>query len=193
MLNKDLIKYLKEKHGDFVKSRRILIKESGEVLSLSKRAIFAFHRDDFNQGNSLVKKAEDCLNSIQKRFIKKDISLLQEGSLKAAQEEFIEAKFFSLALTEKYLSKMKEIDINYESYIGGLCDLTGELTRKSVNLAIAGDFKKVFYFKEFIEEIIGELIQFDLTGYLRVKYDQAKNNLRKIEKICYDIKMREQA
>ncbi|MCK5459846.1 hypothetical protein KAI52_01920 [Candidatus Parcubacteria bacterium] len=192
MLNKDLIKYLREKHSDFIKSRRMLIKESGEILSLSKRAIFSFHRDDFEQGNIFIEKAEDCLSSIQKRFIEKDISLLQEGSLKAAQEEFIEAKFFSLALTEKDLGKIKDIEINYESYIGGLCDLTGELTRKSVNLAIAGDFKKVFYFKEFIEEIIGEIIQFDLTGYLRVKYDQAKNNLRKTEKICYDIKMREQ-
>ncbi|MEA2064802.1 MAG: hypothetical protein U9O66_00705 [Patescibacteria group bacterium] len=192
MLNKDLIKYLKEKHSGFIKSRRMLIKESGEILSLSKRAIFAFHRDDFKQGDIHVKKAEDCLDNIQKRFIEKNVSLLQEGSLKAAQEEFIEAKFFSLVLTGKKLSKIKDIEINYESYIGGLCDLTGELTRKSVNLAISGDFDKVFYFKEFIEEIVGEIIQFDLTGYLRVKYDQAKNNLRKIEKICYDIKMREQ-
>ncbi|MCK4745080.1 hypothetical protein KAS41_03385 [Candidatus Parcubacteria bacterium] len=191
-MNKDLIKYLRGRHGDFIKSRRMLIKESGEILSLSKRAIFSFHRNDFKQGEDLIKKAEDGLSSVQKRFIEKDISLLQEGSLKAAQEEFIEAKFFSLVLTDKNLDRIKDIEINYESYIGGLCDLTGELTRKSVNLAASGNFDKVFYYKEAIEEIIGEIIQFDLVGYLRVKYDQAKNNLRKIEKICYDIKMREQ-
>ena len=38
---------------------------------------------------------------------------------------------------------------------------------------------------------MAELVEFDMTGYLRTKYDQAKRNLRKIEQIDYEIKIRE--
>ena len=35
-----------------------------------------------------------------------------------------------------------------------------------------------------------ELVEFDMTGYLRTKYDQARASLRKIEQIDYEIKTR---
>ena len=37
---------------------------------------------------------------------------------------------------------------------------------------------------------MASLVEFDMTGYLRTKYDQAKSSLRKIEQIDYDIKIR---
>ena len=40
-----------------------------------------------------------------------------------------------------------------------------------------------------INNIIGELVEFNMTGYLRTKYDQAKNSLRKIEQIAYEVKI----
>ncbi|NCF74949.1 MAG: hypothetical protein GWO87_00455 [Xanthomonadaceae bacterium] len=190
MISKQLLKFLRERYEKHFRSRSILIKETRDILSASKQAIFAFHRDDMKDGQRLLKQAEDGLKSINQRFIKEHSYLLYEGSLKAAQEEFIEAKFFSMILTGKKLDLVKDIEINFESYFGGLCDLTGEIVRKSVNLASLGEDKKIFYFKEVIDEIINELIKFNLIGYLRVKYDQAKNNLIRIEKICYDINLK---
>jgi hypothetical protein len=35
-----------------------------------------------------------------------------------------------------------------------------------------------------------QLVEFDMTGYLRTKYDQAKGNLRKIEQIHYEINLK---
>ena len=190
MINKKLFSHLKEKHSDFVRSRRMLIKETSDILSASKQAIFAYHRSDKKEGDKLVAYAEKGLKSIDTRFIKKDKTLLQQGSLKAAQEEFIEANFFGLILENKKLDLVKGIEINYESYFGGLCDLTGELVRKSVNLVSSGKMKEIKRFRKITEEIIKELIKFDLVGQLRVKYDQAKNNLRKMEDIAYDIKIK---
>lgn len=190
MINKKLFDHLREKHDDFNRSRRILIKETSDILSASKQAIFAFHRDDKLGGEKLLKEAEAGLISIDKRFVCKNPSLLKEGSLKAAQEEFIEARFFSLVLNKKKLDLVSGVEINFESYFGGLCDLTGELVRKSVNLASSGKVREINRLRKTIEEIIKELIKFNLVGQLRVKYDQAKNNLKKIEEICYDIKIR---
>jgi predicted translin family RNA/ssDNA-binding protein len=80
--------------------------------------------------------------------------------------------------------------LGYESYLGGLCDLTGELVRRAVNRAAAGYAEEVSGIKAIIDDIMAELVAFDMTGYLRTKYDQAKGNLRKIEQISYEIKIR---
>ncbi len=37
---------------------------------------------------------------------------------------------------------------------------------------------------------MGQLIDFDMTGYLRTKYDQARGHLRKLEQMAYEIKLR---
>lgn len=190
MINKKLFDHLKEKHEDFVRSRRMLIKETSDILSASKQAIFAFHRGDKKEAERLIKEAEKGLKSIDDRFVSKNPSLLQEGSLKAAQEEFMEAKFFGMVIANKKLDLVKGIEIHFESYFGGLCDLTGELVRKSVNLVSAGKMKEIQRFRNLTEEIIKELIKFNLVGQLRVKYDQAKNNLRRMEDIAYDIKIK---
>jgi hypothetical protein len=37
---------------------------------------------------------------------------------------------------------------------------------------------------------MAELVEFDMAGYLRTKYDQARGNTRKIEQINYEINLR---
>ena len=37
---------------------------------------------------------------------------------------------------------------------------------------------------------MGQLIDFDMTGYLRTKYDQSRGHLRKLEQMTYEIKLR---
>lgn len=189
MFNKNLFKKLKIQHNTFANSRREIIKRSNDALAKSKRAIFAFHRNDYEGGEILLKEAEDIFRYLNKKF-KKNVVARQEGSLKAAHEEFLEAKFFGKVSHGEKLDFVKNVEISLESYLGALCDLTGELVRLAVNKAASGQDQKVEKIKKIIEDILEELIQFDLTGYLRTKYDQAKHNLKKIEEIYYDIKIR---
>jgi len=74
--------------------------------------------------------------------------------------------------------------------LGGICDLTGELVRRAINQAAEGNLQEVDKIKQIINEIMSELVEFDMTGYLRTKYDQAKTNLRKKEQINYEINIR---
>ncbi len=37
---------------------------------------------------------------------------------------------------------------------------------------------------------MAQLVDLDLTGYLRTKYDQARGHLRKLEQMAYEIKLR---
>ena len=116
--------------------------------------------------------------------------MIQEGSYKAGAEEYVEAKMFYKVIAKQKINKVNGIKLNLESYLGGICDLTGELARQAVNMAAEGKIKEVEKNKIAINDIMAELVKFDMTGYLRNKYDQAKNNLKKIEQISYEIKIR---
>ena len=51
----------------------------------------------------------------------------------------------------------------------------------------AGHVKKCV---EMGQEIIGELIEFNLTSYLRTKFDQAKRAAQKLEYVDYELSLR---
>jgi len=68
--------------------------------------------------------------------------------------------------------------------------MVGELVRYATNQAAAGKFSAVAKIKKNAEDIMAQLIDFDMTGYLRTKYDQARGHLRKLEQMAYEIKLR---
>ena len=81
--------------------------------------------------------------------------------------------------------------MNYEGYLSAVCDLTGELVRKAVNQATKRKFKEVEKYRDTVEEIIGELIKLNMNnGHLRSKFDDAKRNLRRLEEMLYDIRIK---
>jgi predicted translin family RNA/ssDNA-binding protein len=188
MINKKFIQQLKKSYDDHESERRQIISLSNVVLHDSKRVIFSLHRAD-------NKKAEESLKEIEKILLKLDDKfghsrLREEGSYKACVEEYVEAKLFYLVITKDKVDTIKDINIDPESYLGGICDLTGELVRRAVNTAASGKFKEVEKIKMNISDIMAELVEFDMTGYMRTKYDQAKGNLKKIEQISYEINLR---
>ena len=107
-----------------------------------------------------------------------------------AIEEYTEAKLLYFAITGKEIDKIKKLNLSTDAYLGGICDLLGELVRVATNDAAAGNFNRVAEIKELAENIMDQLIDFDMTGYLRTKYDQARGHLRKLEQMAYEIKLR---
>ena len=80
--------------------------------------------------------------------------------------------------------------LDYEGYLGGVCDMIGELVRYATNRATAGKFNEVGKIKKIADNTMTQLIDFDMTGYLRTKYDQSRGHLRKLEQMAYEIKLR---
>ncbi len=190
MINQKLFQQLKKDFEFYGEERRKLIAVSNEALTKSKQAIFSFHRDDLKSGNSLLTEVEKIFQDLEKKF-KQEPELRYEGAYRAALEEYVEAKFFGRFLEDGKIDFIKGAEIDADTYLGGLCDFTGELVRKAVLAATDKKFKKVEELAAGIRDVIGELIKMNLTGYLRTKYDQAKNNLRRVEEVLYDVKMRE--
>jgi len=189
MVNKNLFKKLKEEYDEYHKKREWTVKKSNEILRKAKQVIFSIHREDLILAENLLKEIEKDFNLLFKE-IKKTKKLEFEGALRAALEEYVEAKLFFEVVKNRKIIPISEVNLSFEDYLAGISDLTGELLRKIVLLATKKRFKEVEFYKEMIDEILGELIKFDLIGYLRTKYDQAKQNLRKAEEILYEIKIK---
>ncbi len=188
MINKKFVKELKKEYDAHEIERRQIISLSNIVLHDSKRVIFALHRSDTVKANDSLIEIEKILIGLEKKF--GYTRLAQEGSYKAGAEEYVEAKMFNKLVNGEKVDTIKGIKICVESYLSGICDLTGELVRQAVNQAAAGKLKEVGKIKRYIDEIMAELVEFDMAGYLRTKYDQARGNVRKIEQINYEINLR---
>ncbi len=189
MLNKKFTASLKKDYTKKNNERRQIISLSNIILNNSKKAIFAIHRQDLKVAQEKLQESEKIIHKIIKNF--KEARAMEEGSFMAGLEEYVEAKLFFTFITTGKIDRIKEVKMPLESYLGGICDLTGELIRLAVNQTIERKFTEVKKIKNIINEILNELIDFDITGYLRTKYDQAKGNLKKIEQIDYEINLKQ--
>lgn len=188
MIDKKFLTQLKKEYRAEESERRQIISASNNILFHAKKAIFALQRHELNNGTTKLEAMEKELKELNKKFGEKRLN--QEGAYKAAVEEYLEAYTFSQVIAGKKINKIKGITFSHASYLGGLCDLIGELVRYATNQAASGNFKEVEKIKKQAEELMSGLLDFDMTGYLRTKYDQARGHLRKLEQMAYDIKIR---
>jgi translin len=188
MINDKFLSKLKDNYRANESERRQIISASNNILFDAKKNIFALQRDDFKVAEAKMMEMEKALKNLEERFGFE--RLHREGAYKAAAEEYLEGKTLYLAIKNKPIEEVKEISLDYEAYLGGICDMIGELVRYATNRAASGKFSEVAKIKKLAEDIMGQLIDFDMTGYLRTKYDQARGHLRKLEQMTYEIKLR---
>ncbi len=180
---------LRKEYAAYEAARREVVKEAGDALSLSKQAIFAFHRDDLAGGGRTLDSARAILDRLGKRF-QKIPGLVWEGSYRAALEEFAEASLVGAFLARKRLARVEAPGMDADALLGGALDFTGELVRRAVTAVTRGDAKEAHRCHEAAGAVMSELVRMNITGPLRPKYDQARTNLRKLEEILYDLSLR---
>ncbi len=189
MINKKLFTEIKNDFLLYQKERGFINRISSDILSKSKKVIFLAHEGKIKEADQLLSEAKLQLKDLNKKYNKSN-RLQFEGSYKAAAEEFLEAKFFVIVLKGKDVEISKDFKFNPEEYIGGLCDMTGELVRQCVLKANSVDIKVIENYREITNEIVGFLLGFYMTGKLRSKFDDVKRNLRRIETIIYEINLK---
>src|SRR5690606_32348363 len=113
-----------------------------------------------------------------------------EGSFRAAMEEYVEAYLFFQFIQDKTIGKV-DILVPADVYVAGLCDVPGELYRYAVQLGTDKKLDETKACATVAQDIVGELTAFNLTKYLRTKFDQAKSAVKKIEYIVYELSLRE--
>jgi len=189
MLNKKYFQAIRQDLLSYAEKRREVIKEAGDAQHAAKRAIFALQRDNTADATQSLKTAEEKLKKLYTKF-KKEPALFDEGSYRAALEEFVEAALLKQIIEGKDISEIKGLPIDSDLYISGLADVPGELVRYATKSATERKFDMVKHCYAVSESIIGEMVDMDLTGYNRQKFDQAKQSLSKLQQIVYEVSLR---
>jgi predicted translin family RNA/ssDNA-binding protein len=188
MLSKSAFAKIAKTYASYAAERRKVFAASDELLSKSKQAIFALHRDDVKAAEAMLAGVEAGEKAFASVF-KQHPDLANEGPHRAAIEEYAEAKQFLAFVKKQPLGEIKEIAVDADAMLGGLCDCVGEMARKAVQWATQRKDKEIGYALEAGREVVAALIGMNLTGYLRNKLDQAKQALRRIEDVAYDVSM----
>lgn len=181
----DSLKKLAQRHAEIEVKRRKLQELSQAAQKMSKQAIFASQRDEKPRAADLLKQAQTALLEGRK-IVLGEKRLYSEGMWRAALEEFCEAFFFERAIAGKELLPVPVTD-EPDILVGGLSDLIGEFARLGVKKAIARDKEGVDRLLEMSGALVEFMLALDATGGLRNKIDQARQHLRRLEDIRYDL------
>ncbi len=189
MLDKKYFSEVREELLSYAAKRRGIIKDAGDAQHLAKKAIFAMQRDGREDATNCLLQAEKILLDLNEKN-KKDPGIFEEGSYKAALEEYIEAYLFHQYLQKKSIGKLSKIKVDPDIFVSGLCDVPGELLRYAIKSATERNYEEVKKCRQAADAIIGELVDMNLTGYNRQKFDQAKQALNKLEQVLYEVSLR---
>ncbi len=189
MLDKKYFNQIREELLGYAAKRRSVIKDAGDAQHMAKKAIFAMQRDGAVEAKQLLEQAANILVNLGEQN-KKEPGIFEEGSYKAALEEYVEAYLFHQYLINKTIGKLSGIKVDPDIFISGLCDVPGELLRYAIKSATEKKYDEVRRCRDAADEIIGELVDMNLTGYNRQKFDQAKTALHKLEQVLYEVSLR---
>ena len=164
-------------------------KLSNNIRAKSKKAIALLRRDKVKESKEIIKEVEKIFRLINK-IIKKNRDLINQNFYREAVEEYIEAITFYNFLTKSKRKIPDFVEAGPEEIISGTCDFTGELVRRAITVGNLENLRQLLIFKKTIEKIAEELTEVGFRGKLRHKYDEVERNLRKIEDIIYDIKLK---
>lgn len=176
-INKQEFKQMQEQLAKEDEKREEIIALSRKLLKISKKIIYNTHRDNHEESQELLPQAKELANTLQK-------AKEPRGQINAGIQEYIEALAYYTFTKDNKLITREETNASIDNYLLGLCDLTGELTRKAVVLAIDKKKQDIINIRSFLEELFGEFISFDFrNGELRKKTDQMRWNLQKVEEL----------
>lgn len=187
-VDKKLFNSLKASQLAYSLKRREVIKQSGDAQHHAKRAIFALQRGDKAEAAERLNSARKIFAQLEKQY-KKDPGLFAEGSYEAGLEEFVEAELFSQFIETRKIGTIKGLKVPNDVYVAGLCDVPGELQRYAIKAATVRDFKLAQDCATAATLILSELVEFNLTSYLRTKFDQAKQAMHRLEQVVYEVSL----
>jgi len=183
-LNNEYVEKLKKKFEELDEVKNEVINKSIKITRLSKSIIYSLIRDNKGDAEKYIKEIDKEVNEI-KEYLSKYPFLYPNISV--ALQEYAEALIFYYYLTKEVIPTHEELGVDEFSYINGLMEFTGELSRKATEEMIKDNLDFAIKVKKLIEDIYLKMLYMEFKNFdLRKKVDYVANNLNWLnEKIFY--------
>jgi predicted translin family RNA/ssDNA-binding protein len=174
-------------HDQINRERSYCMNLSDKLRVLSKTTISFLVKDNFELAEKNLPEMNKLFLSIQKKM-KQNPYLYGFPVINIGLEEYLETLFLYAYIKNKPMPNITTLRVTPEVYLGGLSDMTGELVR----LARRHE-NQVRYIHDYVARIYELIIPLSITrnSQTRNKLETIGNNLRKIEGIIYDLKLRD--
>lgn len=207
LLPKDELHWLRQRMEHREELRETLIKKSRDGQKAAKQAIFAMHRGDKSRSLHLLEQCESCITQHLWPIVQEDPHL-RSGSFAGVLEEYVEAKLFYVWLygtdTSNTISPTgtlltpeafaSVLELEPEEYLGGLCDLTGEVGRYAVQCGTARDVDGVKLCLQTNGAILTAIQTLERTpSGMGKKMDVLRHSVEKLQRILYEMSLSEAA
>jgi predicted translin family RNA/ssDNA-binding protein len=184
--------------------REKLIKRCRDGQKAAKQAIFALHRGDRERAESLMDECEACIRALIPTI--EEEPPLRSGSFANMLEEYVEAKLFAAWLdpispdSETAAGEILSpsdfgvIALLPDEYLGGLCDLTGEIGRYAVHCGTKRDVDGVRLCLHSNQQVLSAIQSLPVfPSGIGKKMDQLRRSIEKLERILYELSLSEAA
>ena len=193
------ISEIRERMDHRDQQREVLIKTCRDGQKAAKQAIFAMHRGDVKRASKLLDECETCVNNHLLPILDEEPTL-RYGSFSGLLEEYVEGLLFytwlqgdegsgehGSASGRILLPDQIPLKISTEDYLGGLCDLTGEIGRYAVARGTVRDKESVKLCLESNKSIYLTLKMLGkLPPNIIKKVGMVSNSVEKLERLLYE-------
>lgn len=200
---------LRMEHRDEL--RETLIKRCRDAQKAAKQCIYALHNGAMPRATKLLSTCRQCIIDDLLPIVQEE-PMLRYGSFAAVIEEYVEAHLFYTwlvgdinidaaknreAIQDPSLrillpSEFAPLLLEPEEYLGGLCDLTGEIGRFAVRCGTRRDSNAVRRCLETTSSIltsIQSLGRLPYGGSIGKKIDPLRRSVEKLEQMLYELSL----
>jgi translin len=160
-----IINKIEKNIDDKDRVREKSLRYSREIIIGCRKAIQLIHNNSMKKSNILIEKSSSKLIELYD-FTKKHCDLSHSGFVENAAQEFVEARCLFNIMQEKDLPDPDELHVTYSAYLRGLCDVVGELRRKSLDSILNNKPEKSNDYLKLMEEIYEAILRFDYPSAL---------------------------
>ena len=170
----------------FEEHRRKALRLSDTLRIESKSAIGYLLKDLPQKAKEHLAVAEKTLKSLN-RLLTSTPYLYSVGGVHVGSEEYVEARLLADYLFGNTLSTLKDLGVTHQDYIGGLCDMSGELLRYARKHP--QEMRKI---QEDLQDLYQICLEMIVTrnGIIRKKLEDLERNERKMEEMIFQWQLR---
>ncbi len=165
-------------------AREKALAEGRKIIQLSSKAIKKIHRREFEDAERLISGIRTLVSEILQQ-LSAFPPIRYAAFLQDSIKEYVEAATLYSIITSKPLPSYKELGVEPQAFLNGICEAASECRRFALDELRAGNQKNAKDLADTMEDIYDELVTFDypdsLTSGLRRSVDALRAVLERTQ------------